>query len=279
MGFLNPGELTKETVKNGVKKAGYPAWKMLLLGIFAGVLLAFAAAVTSTAGHAVQNAGLRRLISGLLFPFGLCAILALGAELFTGGSLIAISVLEKKVPVRNMLKSWLFVYIGNMIGGFLVAAGNVYGGQLEYSGGQLAVYTIKTAVGKCEIGFGQAVVLGIFCNVLVCAGVLMSTAGKDFGGRMIGAYIPVSLFVICGFEHSVANMYYIPAGLLANMVPAYAQKAAEMGIDTTMLTWGNFFGSNLLPVTIGNLIGGVGLACLMWVANRPALKEEGGLKL
>lgn len=273
MDFFNAGEITAGYVKTGIKKTSYPAWKMLLLGLFAGMLLAFSAAVTSTATFGLEDAGIRRMISGLLFPFGLCAILALGAELFTGGSLLAIGVLQKKVPLRRMLKSWLFVYLGNMLGGFLVAAGNVYSGQLENGGGQLAAYTIKTAAVKCEIGFGQAVVMGIFCNILVCAGVLMNAAGKDMAGRMIGTYIPVALFVICGFEHSVANMYYIPAGLLANMVPAYAQQAAAMGAQTGMLTWGNYFAGNLLPVTLGNLIGGVSLASLMWVTHRKEIQE------
>jgi formate/nitrite transporter FocA (FNT family) len=110
--------------------------------------------------------------------------------------------------------------------------------------------------------------LGVLCNVLVCLGVLCSLSAKDTTGRILGAYLPVAFFVICGFEHSIANMYYIPAGLFATNVPAYAAKAMEAGVDVTALTWGNFFLSNLLPVTVGNILGGAGLGVLFWKCYR-----------
>ena len=188
----------------------------------------------------------------------------MGAELFTGNSLITISVLDRRCTLGQMLRSWVIVYLANLVGSLLVAAGCAWFGQMNYSGGALAVYTMKVAAGKCALPFQNAVVLGILCNFLVCLGVLMAMSAKDSAGRIISAFLPVCYFVLCGFEHCVANMYYIPAGLMAKAVPAYAQLAAERGLDLSALTVSNFVVKNLIPVTIGNILGGVILSCLMW---------------
>lgn len=267
MGSLNPTEIIQSYVEAGKKKTERSLGKMTVLALLAGLLIAFGGAVSNTAAHSIENVSAARIISGLLFPFGLGMVMLLGAELFTGNCMIPISVLEKKTTVGKMLRNWAVVYGGNLAGALLLAAGCAYFGQMNYSGGELAVYTIKVAAGKCAISFSSEIVLGFFCNVLVCAGVLCSLSAKDTGGRIFGAYIPIAFFVICGFEHCVANMYYIPAGLFAMNVPKYAQLAAEAGVDTSMLTWGNFFIRNLLPVTIGNILGGVSLGLVMWVGH------------
>lgn len=264
---LTAPQIVERYVELGTKKASKPVWVLVLLGIIAGFIIAMGSAVTNTAAHAVENVSAARIICGLLFPFGLGMVMLLGAELFTGNCMIVVSVIEKKAKVAGMLKNWLAVYIGNMIGAMLTAAACVYSGQLGYSGGMLAVYTIKVAVAKCTLSFGPAVVLGILCNILVCAGVLCSISAKDTTGRIVGAYIPVVFFVLCGFEHSVANMYYIPAGIFASKVPEYALFAAESGYDISSLSWSNFFITNLLPVTIGNIIGGAALVVILWVCH------------
>jgi formate/nitrite transporter len=267
MNYFSPAEITANYVPAGEAKANSPAWKALLLGVLAGVLIALAAATANTAVHNVANVGLARTLAGLLFPFGLVMVILSGAELFTGSCLISVSVLARRVSLARMLKNWLLVYVGNFAGSVVVAAVCVYAGQLDYSGGALAAYTIKTAAAKCALGFGDAVALGVFCNLLVCLGVFMALSAKDTAGRTLGAYPPVAFFVVCGFEHSVANMYYIPAGLLAARIPAYATKAAELGVLSERLTWENFFLANLLPVTIGNIIGGVAFGALMWLCH------------
>lgn len=274
MGSLNPTELTHSYAEAGKKKAECFPSKMVILAILAGLLIAFSGAVTNTASHSIGNVSAARMISGLLFPFGLGMVMLLGAELFTGNCMIPISVLEKKTTIGKMLRNWAIVYSGNFAGALLLAAACAYFGQMDYSAGGLAVYTIKVAAGKCALSFSSGIVLGFFCNILVCTGVLCSLSAKDTGGRIFGAYIPVAVFVICGFEHCIANMYYIPAGLFAMNVPRYAQLAAEAGIDTSMLTWGNFFIRNLLPVTIGNILGGVSLGLTMWAAHLPKAKEK-----
>ena len=175
----------------GKKKAESPAWTLFLLGIVAGLMIGLGAVAAGTASHAVDNVGLARMISGLLFPFGLAMVMLMGSELFTGNTMIFISVLDRKATVAGMLKNWTCVYFGNMAGSLLLAAGMVYSGQLNLGGGSLAVYVIKTAISKCSLSFGPAVILGILCNILVCLGVLCSLAAKDVTGRILGAYIPV----------------------------------------------------------------------------------------
>ena len=123
---------------------------------------------------------------------------------------------------------------------------------MNYSGGGLAVFTMKLAASKCSLPFENAFVLGVFCNILVCFAVLAAMSAKDTAGKVLGLFFPICFFVVCGFEHSVANMYYIPAGIFASSVPEYAAGALEAGVDLSVLTWGNFLLKNLLPVTLGN---------------------------
>ena len=274
MNFFSPAQLIEQYSLSGANKTRLPAWKLLLLGLLAGIIIAFGGAVTSTAAHAITNVSVARLVSGLLFPFGLCMVILTGSELFTGNCLICISVFDRRTSFLALLRNWGYVYIANFAGGLLVAAGCAFFGQLNYSNGGLAVFTIRLAAQKCAISFGPALVMGIFCNVLVCLGVLTSLTAKDTAGRILGAYIPVSFFVICGFEHCVANMFFIPAGLFAMKVPAYAALAAKAGIDISSLTWGNFLLHNLLPVTIGNIIGGVFLGSCLWACYHKKESES-----
>lgn len=265
MNYYTANELMENYSAAGVKKAGLPIWKMFLLGILAGMFIAFGCATTNTAAHSLTDVSAARTISGLLFPGGLAMVLLVGAELFTGNCMMPIPLLGKKIKLNAMLKNWLFVYLGNFFGSMLVAYGCAMFGQMNYSYGGLAVYTMKVAVGKVSLPFANAFVLGIFCNVLVCMGVLCCYVAKDVAGKVLGLFFPVAFFVICGFEHCVANMYYIPAGILASYVPTYAAKAAEAGLDISALTWGNFFVKNLVPVTLGNIVGGAAVGIILWL--------------
>lgn len=273
MNLFSAKELTANYAKLGSEKAEKPAHKLLLMGILAGLFIAAGAVTASTAAHTIASVSIARLVSGLIFAFGLGMVMLMGAELFTGNTLISISVLNKDTTLPKMLRNWLFVYLGNFVGAVLLAAGCAFFGQFNYSDGGLAVYTIKTAVAKCSMPFGNAFVLGVFCNILVCTGVLCSLSAKDTTGRIAGAYIPVAIFVICGFEHCVANMYYVPTGIFAMQVPEYAALAAQAGIAVDTLNWGNFLLHNLLPVTLGNIVGGVGLGVAMWACNLRGAKQ------
>jgi len=274
-GFFTPKEMLAQYAKAGAGKCALKTVPLLLLGVLAGVFIGMGCAVTSTAAFGMENVGLARTVSGLLFPLGLCMVIVMGAELFTGNNLLVISLLDRQCTLAGMLRNWTLAYVGNFAGAALLAAGCVYCGQINHGSGALAVYTIKLAVNKCSMNFFSAFGMGVFCNLLVCTAVLMAVSARDASGRLLGAFVPICCFITCGFEHCVANMYYIAAGMLAAGMPDYAALAQNAGLDLSALTLGNFLLGNLLPVTLGNLAGGCGVGAVMWLchgehgSNRP----------
>lgn len=264
---FTPGETAAQYAQAGAAKARRSASQLIVLGMLAGALIALGAATANTAVFGIAAPWTAKTVSALLFPFGLGMVVVMGAELFTGNCLMVISALDGRCTWPEVLRSWAVVYLANFAGALLVAAGCAFFGQLDLGGGQLGLYTISVALKKCTIPFGSGVVLGFFCNLLVCMGVLMAMSARDSGGKVLCAYLPVAFFVLCGFEHSVANMYYIAAGLMAKSVPLYAQLAAGAGMDLSALTVGNFLLRNLVPVTLGNLLGGACLGWLMWFCH------------
>ena len=203
-----------------------------------------------------ETYGLGKFVAGLIFPVGLILVLLAGAELFTGNNLIIAAALEKKVSLTAMFKNWLAVYIGNFIGSVFIAFLIVKSGQLSSGANLLGGITIKIAYGKVSLSFVQAVFLGIMCNWLVCLAVWLCYGAKDMTGKMLAAFFPIWLFITSGFEHSVANMYYIPAGIFSKSVPAYAAASGLSAEALSNINWANFFIKNLMPVTLGNIIGG-----------------------
>ena len=266
--MLTQSEFLDKYYSIGESKAKAKFARTFLLGVLAGLLIGLGGAVTNMATHTIASVSVAKIISGALFPFGLIMVIFTGAELFTGNCLLSMPVAEKRITIKGLLKNWIFSYTGNFVGAALLAALLCLAGQFNISNGALAVSTMKVAVTKCNINFGSAIILGIFCNLLVCLAVMASLSAKDAIGRAAGAYFPIFFFVMCGFEHCVANMYYIPAGLFAKGVTEYASLAVEAGLDLSTLTWGNFLINNLLPVTIGNIIGGVLFGLLIWYAYR-----------
>ena len=256
MNLFSPAEVAKNYIATGKAKVNTPIWKMIFLGILAGAFIAVGGVASTTASVSITAASVGKLVGACVFPGGLAMVLLAGSELFTGNCLLTLPLLQKEIKVGGMLKNWVFVYIGNLIGGCLVAAFCAFGHQFSLFGNGMAVSVISTAAAKCSMPFGDALLKGIMCNFLVCIAVWISFAAKDVAGKIIGIFFPIMMFVLCGFEHSVANMYYISAGLFANGIPAYAEAAAAAGVNTSALTLGGFFGANLLPVTIGNIIGG-----------------------
>ena len=266
MNLFTAAETANNYVTAGVGKTKYSIPKLLVLGILAGLLIGFPSCVTEMATFSVTNTSMVRMISGLLFAFGLGTVILTGAELFTGNTLITMSLLDKKVTLPAMLKNWLFVYIGNFLGSMLLSAICAYFGWLSAGSNALAVSAMKMAVGKMTMPFQNAFFMGVLCNILVTIGVLMSLSGKDGTSRFLGAWVPVMFFVTCGFNHSIADMTYCMLGLFAKNVTAYASAAAEAGIALESLTWGNYFVGNLIPVTLGNILGGVAVGVTMWYA-------------
>ncbi|BAK98425.1 putative formate transporter [Oscillibacter valericigenes Sjm18-20] len=265
--MLSPAEFVESYAGIGERKADAGVVRLFLSGILAGFAIGVGGAVTTAATFAIENVSAAKIISGVLFPLGLIMVLLTGAELFTGNCLMTISLLERHIRLRGMLRNFAVVYLGNFFGALLLAWAIIsFSGPGMGDG--LILKTISTAAAKCALPFGRALGLGILCNILVCAAVMMALCAGDVMGRAVGAFGPICCFVICGFEHCVANMYFISAGLFALTLPDCGQLAAEAGIDISALTWNNFLLHNLLPVTVGNILGGCGFAALIWTAHR-----------
>ena len=256
--FLSPKEIVEQYIQASIAKSKMRTLTIVGKSIFAGMMIAMGAACSNVAAHSIDNVGVARLIAGCVFPVGLMMVILMGAELFTGDCLMAIGAVDKKVSLFQMVRVLVLVYIGNFIGGFLTALLMYLSGQFNYSSGRLGAYTIKVALGKVTLTPVNGIASGILCNILVCAAVLMAMSSKDVTGKLLASFFVIMPFVTGGFEHCVANMYYISAGILAEGNPAYLDAAKEIyGIaDLSALGWSGFLINNLIPVTIGNIIGG-----------------------
>ena len=260
-GYLSAKESVEKYIEGSRTKFQSSFLQLFSKAIMAGAMIAFGAAASSVAAHTVSDVGLARLAAAVVFPVGLMMVILLGAELFTGDCMIAMSVMDGKQKLGDLIRVLFVVYLGNFVGATLLAGGIVLSGQLDYTAGMLGAYTIKVAIGKTNISFEQGIVSGILCNILVCAAVLMAGCAKDITGKLMASFFTIMLFVTAGFEHCVANMYYITAGLLAKSNSEYVRLAMETygysqntldGLNVT-----NFLVTNLVPVTIGNILGGV----------------------
>ena len=258
-----PAQVTELMLAGMTGKSKLPVVKMFLLGILAGAFIAFGAEASSLAAHNVTQVGIQRLIMGCVFPVGLIMVVLLGTELFTGNCMMVAAVADKRVKFAMLLRNWIVVYLGNLVGAALIVLLVSATGQLGSRSNGLAVLTIKIAAAKTGLSFGAALAGGILCNVLVCVAVLLAMASKSIIGKIMGIWFPIMAFVLSGFEHSVANMYYIPAGIFASMNPAYAAAAQEAGVNMANLNALGFLG-NIVPVTLGNIVGGAAIALVMW---------------
>lgn len=265
--YFEPAKITENYVETGRKKANFPFYKILVLSILAGAFIAFAAQGSNVAIHTIASVGIGKALAGALFATGLMMVVVTGAELFTGNTLIVVSCMEKETKWLTMLKNWIIVYIGNFIGSMIIVFCILYSGQLDFSGGLLGGFTIKIAVYKTGLTFSKAFFMGILCNWLVCLAVWMASAAKDITGKLLAIFFPIWLFITSGFEHSVANMYYIPAGILAKINPVWAEQALTLGVTQEKLahlTWGSFILNNAIPVTLGNIVGGCVFVGMMY---------------
>ena len=265
-GFLTTQEITESYSKIGVQKVNSSVLRLFILGMLAGAFIAFASEGSNTAIHTIESVGLGKALAGALFSTGLMLVLVAGGELFTGNCLIVISCIEKKTSWAGMLRNWLIVYAGNFVGSLLLAWFILQSGQLDFSAGMLGGFTIKTAAYKTGLSFTNAFYMGILCNWLVCLAIWMSLGAKDIAGKLLAIFFPIWLFITSGFEHSVANMYYISAGIMAKANPEWVAMAIKLGASPekiAALGWDTFVINNLIPVTLGNIVGGsvfVGLA-------------------
>lgn len=272
---LKPAEILDAAIETGVAKSGGSFPRLLILGFLAGAFIALAGAGSNTAAFNLlldpETFGLGKVLAGTIFTVGLIMVILTGAELFTGNVLILAAVADKRVSIGRMLRNWVIVYIGNFLGAVAIAAAIYYSGQLGGGDSMLGAFTLKTAAAKVGLGFGRAFVLGILCNWLVCVAVWISFSAGSIVGKIGAIFFPIWLFVTCGFEHSVANMYFIPAGILAKANEAFAVKSGLEAGALENLNWASFFVDNLIPVTLGNIIGGgVLVALVYWLVQRKA---------
>jgi formate/nitrite transporter len=265
LNILLPPEIASAAETVGVKKAKMPFMKMAPLAILAGAFIAFGAIFatgTITGTATLFGFGVTKLLGGVTFSLGLILVIVGGAELFTGNNLITMAWASKKVTTRELLKNWLIVFVFNFVGALGTVALMFLAKQYTFSGGAIGATALGIAVGKVSLGFVQAVALGIMCNIFVCMAVWMAMSAKDTAGKILAIVPPITAFVAAGFEHSVANMYFIPMGLTIKYLdPVFTATAKVAGIEK--LTVEAFLVNNLLPVTIGNIIGGglfVGIA-------------------
>ena len=274
-----PPQIVAANMNAAAGKTRLSLLRMILLGILAGMFIAGGASASSVAMHAISNVGLARLVAGSIFPVGLMMIVLVGGELFTGDCLMIMGCVHGKFSVKSMIKVLVVVYLSNFVGSVLFAELVNLSGQYNYTNGLLGAFTIKVAIGKVNMSFGAAFASGILCNIFVCMAVLMAAAAKDIAGKIWAIFFPILAFIVSGYEHCVANMYYISAGIFAKANSTYASAVMESYGYTTLqldsLNWANFVVKNLIPVTLGNIVGGMVFVGLpLYLIHQTKLKAD-----
>lgn len=279
---LLPAEMAEKAEGIGVRKANMQFFTMLMLSILAGAFIAFGCifsttvsagtiSVSSVDGAVIYSTGLpygvTRLLAGFVFCLGLILVVIGGAELFTGNNLIVMAWASKKVTTSSLLRNWVIVYIGNFIGAVGTAIMMFFSRQYTFGGEAVGVAALRIAISKSELGFVQAMALGVLCNILVCLAVWLTFSARTTLDKIASIIFPITAFVAAGFEHSVANMYFMPYALFIKMFdPEFMSHVGAKLTNLDALTWQAFFINNLIPVTIGNIIGGaVFVAAVYWV--------------
>ncbi|MBM3144630.1 MAG: formate transporter FocA [Chloroflexi bacterium] len=264
---LLPAEMARRAEYIGVRKTETPMLRMFALALLAGAFIAMGAifaTILATGASGALTFGVTKLLVGLVFCLGLILVIVGGAELFTGNNLIVMAWASGKVTTRALLRNWVIVYLGNFIGSVGTAILVFLSKQYTFGGGSVGTTMLGIAHSKVGLGFVQAIVLGILCNALVCLAVWLTFSARSTVDKIAAIIFPISAFVAAGFEHCIANMYFVPVALFVkHFDPVFT---ASTGMDLTNLTWGTFLINNLLPVTIGNVIGGsLFVAGIYWV--------------
>ena len=279
---LLPAAMAARAEESGVRKASTDALTLLVLSVLAGAFISFGAIFATTVsagtitvatadGGAAFSAGLPygviRLLTGLVFSLGLILVIVGGAELFTGNNMIVMAWAGGKVTTRELLFNWIVAFAGNFVGAILTAGLMFYTTQYTFGGGAVGLAALSTAHAKASLEFVPAVALGIMCNVLVCLAVWMCYGARTVVDKIVTIIPPITAFVAAGFEHCIANIYFIPMGLFikAGAPDSFWASIGKTAAEYPALTWGNFLFGNLVPVTIGNIVGGsVMVAAIYW---------------
>jgi formate transporter len=264
---LLPPEMARRAEEVGARKAAMDSTSTFTLAVLAGAFIALGGvfATTAMAGAGSMPWGVTRVLGGMAFSLGLVLVMVGGAELFTGNNLIVMAWASRRIAWWAVLRNWLVVFLGNFIGASATAVLVYLGGTHRNGNGSFGATALAIAHAKVDLGFVQAIALGVLCNTLVCLAVWLTLSARTTADRILAIVPPISAFVAAGFEHSVANMYFVPFGLLLTRFdPGFAAAARAAGHPIGALTWELFLWRNLLPVTIGNVIGGALLVGLVY---------------
>jgi formate/nitrite transporter len=259
--FLNPEELAPALVKWGAAKAQRSSLQLLVLGFLAGAYIGFAAHLATVVGTGDFSwLGMKKFFIGAVFSVGLMLVIIPGSELWTGNTMMTTAFLEKKISFVDMMRNWFWVYIGNLLGSIFLAWMIVsQTGIMDGAFGGTALQIASAKISHQVTGHSHNWAYffrAVGCNWLVCLAVMMAMSAQDIGGKILGIFFPIMAFVASGFEHVIANMYFIPAGIFAKNLPG-ARSAS--GLDPAILeqlNWGAMWQNNLLTVTLGNFVGG-----------------------
>lgn len=273
MNYNTPSDIAKNACAIALTKSNLSIFQILALGIVAGGYIAlggFLMTVVTQDSAQYVGVGVTRLLAGAVFPVGLMMVVVGGGELFTGNCIMPIGYLGGCVPMEKILRNWFFVYIANGIGAVLVA---FLVWQTGIASGACGANALNVAVSKVNLSFSQMIARGILCNWLVAMGVWLSYGARDIVGKYFGCFFPTMAFVACGYEHSIANMYFVPLGMFLKGDVAILERAAIPAEKLARLDLMGLF-NNLVPVTVGNILGaGIFIAGLYYVAYRPSLEE------
>lgn len=267
---LLPDAMAAKAEHIGVRKANAGAANTVALSILAGAFIALGAAFSTTVvagANGFLPYGVKQLLAGLVFSLGLILVIVGGAELFTGNAMIVMAWASRRVSSAALLRNWLVVYVGNLTGAAATVGLMLLGRQFCFGDGAVGAAALSIAAVKTELGFVQAIALGMLCNALVCLAIWLTFSARSTTDRIVSIIPPIAAFVAAGFEHSIANMYFIPLAILirAHAGAAFWEAIGKTPADFAGLTWGNFLAANLLPVTLGNIIGGgVMVAAVYW---------------
>jgi formate/nitrite transporter len=266
---LLPVEMAEKAELSGVKKAHLDLASSFTLSVLAGAFIALGAVFATTVVAGATGTlpfGVVRLLAGTVFSLGLILVLVGGAELFTGNNLIVMAWASRRVTTGLLLRNWLVVYVGNFVGAIGTAVLVYLGGHHTFGNGTVGLAALATANAKSGLGFVQAVALGTLCNALVCLAIWLTLSARTVADKVLAIVPPIAAFVAAGFEHSVANMYFIPSGLFikAGASEAFWTQVQHTPADYPNLTWERFLVGNLVPVTIGNIIGGAVLVGIVY---------------
>ncbi|KAA0245648.1 MAG: formate/nitrite transporter family protein [Candidatus Brocadia sp. AMX2] len=257
----SPPQIASRIDKIATVKARLSFAQTFILGVLAGVYIGIGAQfATLVTCDSTLHYGLTSLIAGIVFSLGLMLVVIGGAELFTGNCLIIMGYVGKRITTRELLNNWIISFLGNLVGSLTMVCWMYKTHQWEFFHNMVGAKALLIAHTKVNLTFKTALARGVLCNAMVCLAVWLCFSGRSVADKVLSIVFPIGGFVASGFEHCVANMYFIPIGIVLRKNPAIvaaAEKMAGKTVDLSQLTWNGFFVNNLLPVTLGNIVGGV----------------------